>query len=91
MAKPSTEVRVNLRMSFWSILKLWLMPRDFRRYAAVGVGVQYEYRWEMHGNTVEQRETMERLGLDGWLFLAFVNHWGPRDGRTMLFARRRRG
>ena len=49
---------------------------------------RFEYRYEAHGSNDNQRALMERLGREGWEFVAFVNWWGPQDGKTMIFKRR---
>lgn len=50
-----------------------------------------EYRYEAHesGDPRRHREIIAELGHDDWEFVAFVNHWGTHDGRTMLFKRDR--
>lgn len=64
-----------------------LEAENMRLIAPPAPLVQHEYRYEAHGTTFEGRRLMERLGKDGWLFIGFVPHWGPSDGRTMLFSR----
>lgn len=49
----------------------------------------FECRFEPHGpDTGTERDRIMRLGKEGWVFTQYVPHWGPHDGRTMLFIRR---